>query len=108
MGVIFPLYILFWSLLIGATSAGMTVAVRALPFVQRRIEALQKPWACDICMSFWSVGLLSVGLAVWQGPELLVSCGPAYPWALWVLRRVTEPREPVLPALEDSDADRST
>lgn len=103
--MISPLDIMLWAIILGATSAGMTVAVRALPFIRKRIENQEKPWACDICMSFWTVGLLGLNLAMWKmQPELLVVCGPAYPWAMWVLCKVTEPRGGLsLPELEDSD-----
>ena len=101
--MITPLDIMLWSILLGATSVGITVALRALPFVKVWIQEMRKPWACDVCMSFWTVGLLGLGLAWWQQqPELLVVCGPAFPWALWVLCKVTEPKGPP-PPLEDSD-----
>ena len=104
--MIAPLNIMLWAIILGATSAGMTVVIRALPFVQKWIMAQKKPWACDVCMSFWTVGLLGLGL-VWleQKPELVIVCGPAYPWALWVLCKVTEPKSNFsLPDLEDDDA----
>ncbi len=98
---------LLWALMVGATAAGLTVALRALPLIARQVEALRKPWVCDICMSFWTTALIVVGLALWQhNVELVVVAGPAYPWAMWVLRVLTGPREggPPLPPLEDSDA----
>jgi hypothetical protein len=99
-----PLHIVLWSLLVGATSAGMTVAIRALPLVKKWIEQMKKPWACDVCMSFWTVGLLALGLGFWRGWENVLVCGPAYPWALWVLCKVTEHRsELVIGELEDSE-----
>jgi len=102
--VIKPLTILLWALAVGATSAGITVAVRALPFVYRWVEEQKKPWGCDICMSFWIVGLLGLGLGHWQGWEYVLVCGPAYPWAMWVLCKVSEPKGPPPFSLEDSDA----
>jgi hypothetical protein len=91
--------------LLGATAAGVVVAVRALPPVQRRMWAAQKPWACDICMSFWTTGLVALLAAAWRQDEaLVILCGPAYPWALWVLRKITDPHgPPPLPELEDTD-----
>jgi len=102
--MISPLHIMLWAIILGATSSGMTVAIRALPTVQKWVMARKKPWACDICMSFWSVGLLALALGAWQGRELVIVCGPAYPWALWVLHKVTQPRGGLtLPDLEDSE-----
>jgi len=97
------LNILLWSFLLGATSAGITIALRALPLVYRWMEEQKKPWVCDICMSFWTVGLLSLGLAAWQGKEFLIVCGPAYPLAMWLLCKITEPKGgPPLPPLEET------
>jgi len=99
-----PSLILFWAVALGATSAGMTAVIRTLPPVTRWMMERKKPWACDICMSFWTVGLLGLGLGYWQGWEHTLACGPAYPWALWVLCRISEPVGPPPPELEDSDA----
>lgn len=99
-----PFNIMLWAIILGATSAGMTVALRALPTIYRWVEQAKKPWACDRCMSFWTTGLLSVGLATWLGHELIIVCGPAYPWAMFVLCKITDPRGPPPLPLEDSDA----
>jgi len=100
-----PLSILLWALFIGATSAGITVAVRALPFIKKWMMERKKPWACDVCMSFWSTGLVAILVAGWQNNhELVLACGPAYPWALWVLCKITAPTGPPPMKLEDSDA----
>ena len=100
-----PLYILLWAAIIGATSAGITVALRGLPFIYRKVEAAKKPWACDVCMSFWTTGLLGLGLGAWAwNPWYLVVCGPAYPWAMYVLCKITEPTgPPPMAPLEDSE-----
>lgn len=100
-----PLNIMLWAVLLGATSAGITVVLRSLSFIYRQIEAGKKPWVCDVCMSFWTTGFLGLGLATWQqDPWFLLVCGPAYPWAMWVLCKITDPRgPPPMPVLEDSD-----
>jgi hypothetical protein len=68
--------------------------------------ARKKPWACDVCMSFWTAGVMVVGLAgVQQDISLLLVAGPAYPLALWILRKIQEPQlPPGLPRLEDENA----
>jgi hypothetical protein len=99
-----PLDILAWALAVGATAAGLTVAVRALPPVQRWMFQRQKPWACDVCMSFWTTAAVGGALAIAKhDPSLLLACGPAYPWALQVLHTLTEPRNPppMMPTLEE-------
>lgn len=84
---------------LGTTAAGVVVAVRALPPVQRAMFAQKKPWACDVCMSFWTVGALGL-LGVLRGFDVL-ACGPAYPVALLVLRKLGEPMHPpVMPPLD--------
>lgn len=95
-----PLDVLLLALLTGSTAAGMVVAVRALPWVYKRMLEQKKPWSCDICMSFWTVALLTLGLGLTL--QAWVVAGPAYPVALWVLRRLTDPRNPPpLPPLEE-------
>lgn len=94
--------LLAWSLVVGATSAGITTAVRALPPVQRWMFARVKPWACDVCMSFWTTALVGVVLSAHEHDAvLLLTCGPAYPLALLVLAKVSEPKgPPPMPPLE--------
>lgn len=100
MAVIVPAEILSWAVVLGATAAGLVSAVRGLPAVQRAIMERKKPWACDVCMGFWSTAALAVGLAVVQQDAwLLLAAGPAYPFVLWILRKLGEPQLPPLPPL---------
>jgi hypothetical protein len=98
------LYIALLAVLLGATSAGLTVMVRAMPFVARWVDAGKKPWACDVCMTLWVTAALAAETAWHYGDAtLLTAFGPAYPWAMWVLRKITDHHGfPPLP-LEDSD-----
>jgi len=91
-----------WALALGATAAGVVLAIRQVPAVQRWMFARKKPWACDICMGFWSTGFAACVLAVSRfDPSLLLVAGPAYPVTLWLLRKLQEPtRPPRLPPLE--------
>jgi hypothetical protein len=62
----------------------------------------KKPWACDVCMGFWTTGAAAAGLAVIQNDAwALLSAGPAYPVALWILRKLGEPQLPPLPPLRE-------
>lgn len=95
---------LFWGLAVGTTAAGFTVALRALPLVERRVMARRKPWACDICMGFWTTAVVTALLVLWQRDwDLVASAGPAYPVALWTLRKLTDPLgpPPSMPPLEE-------
>jgi hypothetical protein len=95
-----PTEILSWSVALGATAAGFVSAVRGLPVVQRAIMERKKPWACDVCMGFWSTAVLAVALAFgMHNMTLLFTAGPAYPFVLWILRKLGEPQLPPLPPL---------
>ena len=79
---------LLHALLVGLSAAGLVVALRALPFVQRLIREQKKPWACDVCMSFWCTGATAFVLLplteVW-------AAAPGFAIALLTLRKLTEP-----------------
>lgn len=80
------------ALLVALTVPGFVRAIRTLPFVDRWVLAGIKPWACDICMCFWSTGLWVSGLAwLFREPLLLLACGPAYTVALNVLEYMQRP-----------------
>ncbi|MFQ5339971.1 MAG: hypothetical protein ACE5F6_00335 [Anaerolineae bacterium] len=97
-----PTEILAWSVVLGATAAGFVSAVRGLPWVQRAIMDRRKPWACDVCMGFWTTGAVTVGLAyVLNDIWALLWAGPAYSVALWILRKLGEPQLPPLPPLRE-------
>lgn len=92
-----PAELLLWATGLGATSAGVVLALRALPAVQRAMFARKKPWACDICMGFWTTAALTLLLP----SDLWLAAGPAYPWTLFLLRKLQEPvNPPNLPPLE--------
>lgn len=98
--------LLLLAAMVGATSSGVTLAVRALPWVDKQLLQAKKPWVCDICMSFWTVGALVLGVAAWHHEVALVFlAGPAYPVALGGLRLLSEPTSSPfeMPPLEDPD-----
>lgn len=87
------------TLAIALTVPGFVLAVRALPWVDRQVQLGIKPWACDICASFWSTAiftLLSVHFAhnLW----LLLCAGPAYTLSMIVLSFMERPMAP-MPAI---------
>jgi len=88
-----PALVLEWAAVLGLGSVAVTKCVRALwPFTHWVVRAI-KPWACDICMTFWAVVLLAgvaFGLGVpWQ---TLLLAGPAA-WTIGfaVLRPLSGP-----------------
>lgn len=99
-----PATLLLWALGLGLTSAGFTLALRATRWVSARVREAQKPWACDICMSFWAVGAFTLVVGYLHGWDLVLAAGPAYPVSLWALRKLGEPLgPPPMPELEDSE-----
>jgi hypothetical protein len=84
------LELLLRALLVGATAAGLVHAVRTLPPVERLVQRGVKPWACDVCMSFWCT-LLVVGASGLLGLDWLLAAAPAYPVALFVTRQLGGP-----------------
>jgi hypothetical protein len=77
---------------VALTVPGFVSAVRALPFVAVHVDAGVKPWACDVCMCFWSTALFAVIAAAWLREPLYAACaGPAYTLALVVLSHLERP-----------------
>ncbi len=71
---------------VALTAPGFIVALRALPTIERRMMAGLKPWACDVCMSFWTVATFTtIAAGVLGDWRLLVIAGPAYTVCLGLL-----------------------
>jgi len=84
--------ILATALVVALTVPGFVRAIRALPRVDGWVMAGVKPWACDICMCFWSTGLWVSALAYLEADaHLLLAAGPAYTVALNVLEYMQRP-----------------
>ena len=76
------------------TVPGFVLAVRTLPWVDAKVLAGVKPWACDVCSCFWSTLLWSPVVYYW-GLEALLAAPPAYTVALALLGVLSRP--PPLP-----------
>lgn len=96
------LFVLISALVIGMSAAGTVPIVRILPYVRDWVQEAHKPWACDICMSFWST-LLMAGLWSWLGAPF-VAAVPAYVVTLAIVRRNSDPIGPPPMPLVDYDA----
>ena len=91
-------------LVVGLAAAGLASVVRALPYFRDLVFRGVKPWACDLCMSWW--GSLAGGAALdlpaahgWPAAGVLVLAGVAV--SLAVLHHITRPtQEFVLPPEE--------
>ena len=108
MGAVIELAL--FSLLAAATSVGAIEAIRKAPVISRWNEEGVRPWACDLCMSFW--GTLTVCLLVILVPEdgrgeALLGWLPSFALAYTWLTRITPLPDPGpgpgLPALPEEE-----
>jgi hypothetical protein len=106
-----PVHILLWSVVLGLSAVALTKCIRALPPFAGWTLDLKKPWACDICMSFWGVVLLS-GAMFWRDPSSL-ELQPFLGMVGWCvsyfgLQKLSEPQTPFeMPPLADSGEDNA-
>lgn len=97
-----PVLVLEWAVLLGLGSVAVTRCVRALPPFSSWVVRAIKPWACDICMTFWAVVVLAavawlLQAAAWQ---TLVLAGPcAWTIGFAVLRPLSAPTALPPPAM---------
>jgi hypothetical protein len=89
---------LTYTLLLGFAAASAVVLFRALPPGKQLAATGKKPWACDICMSFWSTYLMALidalvalgaghDTSVWR---IIWSALPAYIVCLWLVKQTAE------------------
>lgn len=85
--------LLLFTLLVALSAAALPPVVRALPWVQRQLEAGIKPWACDLCMSFWST--LAAGAVWWSiGHAPALAIWPAFVITYAIVRHNSGPLGP--------------
>jgi hypothetical protein len=65
------------ALLLGLGAAGMTFVVRAVLDSAKKEWLLEKPFSCDLCMSWWSSIALFVVHGDWAKPVSLVLASTA-------------------------------
>ena len=84
--------VLLHAIVIGATAAGLVFAARTLAPVARWVDRGIKPWACDVCASFWATVLCALVYAgiLWDIHSLL-SAGPAYILSYGAVRTLSGP-----------------
>lgn len=76
-----------FAFLTAATAVGFAVAVRQAPVIRGWNERGVKPWACDLCMSFWTtLGVCALGAFLPEQDDLgrlwawMPAFAVAYPW----------------------------
>ena len=83
--------------LVAATAVGATVALRKAPLISGWNEMGVKPWACDLCMTFWLTGILcafAVFVPYETRPEAIGAWMPSFALAYTWLVRITPMPEP--------------
>lgn len=84
--------LLAWTFMVGFGIPGIVTAVRTLAWVDRKAMAGVKPWACDVCMSFWTGAFLVIGAVGISGQLVTLAVAPpAYTIALLVLGLLQRP-----------------
>lgn len=81
-----------YTLLLGMSAATMITIFRAVPPGLWLVKKGTKPWACDICMSFWMT-IFSTIIAIFSGlivrNDLWISL-PSYIVCLWLVRQTRD------------------
>lgn len=78
------------ALMIGMAAASMVVVFRSIPPGSRLTATGKKPWACNICMSFWFTiitTLVSFSFRRLSFEEFWLAV-PAYIVCLWLLGQI--------------------
>jgi hypothetical protein len=74
--------------LVAATAVGIATAARHAPIIRGWNERGVKPWACDLCMSFWMT-LVVAAAGAWWAPWFIGAWMPAFALAYASLTRLT-------------------
>lgn len=88
------------AILVALIAAGLIVLLRRLGPIERLVFKGIRPWACDVCMSFWT--LLVVAPLFGGGVRGYLVAPPAFALCLWVLRQITQPVSDFHPPPEES------
>ncbi len=78
------------ALMIGMAAASIVVVFRSIPPGLKLAATGRKPWACNICMSFWFTiitTLLSFSFGLLSFEKLWLAV-PAYIVCLWLLGQI--------------------
>lgn len=93
--------LLVWALIVGMSAAAIPPCVRTRDYVQDWMLRGIKPWACDLCMSFWSTVFATL-FWWWFMHAPLLAGAPAFVVTFMLVRYNSEPKGlPPVPDLED-------
>lgn len=76
-------------LFVAWSTVGAVLVIRALPGVNRLVLEGKKPFACDLCMSWWT-SILICGAFAWFFADLIWFIGvlPSVASGVWILGRM--------------------
>ena len=76
-------------IIVAWSTMGAVLVIRALPGVGRLVLEAKKPFACDLCMSWWT-SIAICGIASWLFQDLLwfVCVLPSVATGVWTLGRM--------------------
>jgi len=95
---------LLGALAAGLAAAGLTAVVRVLPGVAGLLLAGRKPWACDVCMSWWTALATVGGLhGITYDPWVWICLPGAIAVAVFLNSRLQAPAPGPMPELQDMD-----
>ena len=99
-----PWHLLAWSVVIGTTAPGVAIVLRALPAIERLVLEGTRPWACDVCLSWWCAAVTTLVAAFASHDlEVLWAAGPAYPFAYKLLVWFSQPTSVPPPAFPEPE-----
>ena len=91
--------LVLWTLLAALGAVGLTTILRHAPIIRGQVAQAKKPWACDVCMPFYTVPLfLAIPITLIGNWEYAVAALPAYALAHVTLSQMSRPPgPPVIP-----------
>ena len=76
-------------LFVAWSTVGAVLVIRALPGVEKLVLQGKKPFACDLCMSWWTSILISGFLALlFYDPIWFIGVLPSVAAGVWILGRM--------------------
>lgn len=87
--------LLWWSLLAGLGSVGLTVILRNAPVINRWVAEAKKPWACNVCMPLYtSAALLAVPVTQSGDMRYAMAFPASYALSYLILQHSSKPPGP--------------
>jgi hypothetical protein len=84
--------LLTYAVFLGLSAASVVSLFRAVPPGKTLAKTGRKPWACDLCMSFWTtiLGALAAGALGLVPSAEQVGALPAFIICLWAVKQTKD------------------